>query len=135
MDVTISHTFVFVSDQDRALAFYTDILGFQLKSQVPLGPDKQWISVVPPKQIDIEIVLLKPFEGTVFNAEQAALISKIVDQGILGWLILRTEDLDQLYEDLLAKDVEFILPPHQTPTGYAATFLDDSGNKLTLMEA
>jgi hypothetical protein len=62
MTLKLSHTFMIVDDQDKALAFYRDVLGLELKNDVPLG-DERWLTVASPEQPDVEIVLVTASMG------------------------------------------------------------------------
>ena len=77
MITNLTHTFIYVLNQDESLKFYTEVLGFDLKANFPLGPDKKWISVTPPKQSNLEIVLMKATEGPFFTKKN---ILKLFDK-------------------------------------------------------
>lgn len=135
MITKLSHTFIYVLNQDEALKFYTEILGFDLVSNIPLGPDKKWLSVSPPGQPELEIVLMKAMKGPFFNDEMAKEINQLVAKGILGWCVFESKDIYATYEELLSKGVEFIDPPTETPSGISANFKDNSGNWFSLKQS
>ena len=60
MITNLTHTFIYVLDQDKALKFYTETLGFDLKANFPLGPDKKWISVSPPTSVGVKLIVATP---------------------------------------------------------------------------
>lgn len=134
MITKLSHTFIYVLDQDKALSFYTEILGFDLVVNIPLGPDKKWISVSPPNQPELEIVLMKAMKGPFFTGEMAMEINQLVSKGILGWCVFECADIYATYEELLDKGVEFLDPPTETPSGISANFRDNSGNWFSLTQ-
>jgi catechol 2,3-dioxygenase-like lactoylglutathione lyase family enzyme len=135
MITKLTHTFVYVLNQEEALKFYTEILGFELIANVPLGPDKRWITVSPPGKSNIEIVLMKASVGPFFTKETAAEVNKLVSKGILGWCVFECPDIYAAYEELKSKGVEFISPPAETPSGVSANFKDNSGNWFSLTQS
>ena len=96
----LTHSFIYVLNQDEALTFYTEKLGFELKANFPLGPGKKWITVSPSNQPDIELVLMKAMEGPFFNAATAAEVNQLVAKGILGWCVFECTDIYATYEEL-----------------------------------
>ncbi|HMC01903.1 MAG TPA: VOC family protein, partial [Flavobacteriaceae bacterium] len=93
MITNLTHTFIYVLNQDEALKFYTEVLGFNLKANFPLGPDKKWISVTPPQQSNLEIVLMKATEGPFFTKDTADEVNQLVSKGILGWCVFQCTDI------------------------------------------
>ena len=134
MITSLTHTFIYVLNQEEALKFYTEILGFELKANIPLGPGKKWISVVPPKQSNLEIILMKATEGPFFTKETADEVNQIVANGLLGWCVFQCIDIYATYEELKDKGVEFLNPPTETPAGISANFKDNSGNWFSLTQ-
>ena len=121
--------------RNEALKFYTKVLGFDLKANFPLGPDKKWITVSPPKQSSLEIVLMKATEGPFFTKDTAEEVNQFVGKGILGWCVFQCTDIYATYEELKSKGVEFLNPPMETPAGTSANFIDNSGNWFSLTQA
>jgi predicted enzyme related to lactoylglutathione lyase len=134
MITNLTHTFVYVLDQDKALKFYTEVLGFELRANIPLGPGKKWISVAPAKQKNPEIVLMKAIEGPFFTKDTAEEVNQLVRKGILGWCVFQCTDIYATYEELKSKGVEFPDPPAETPAGISANFKDNSGNWFSLTQ-
>ena len=134
MITNLSHTFIYVLNQEDALKFYTEILGFDLKANFPLGSDKKWISVSPPRQSNLEIVLMKATEGPFFTKDNAREVNQLVNKGILGWCVFQCTDIYATYEELKSKGVVFLNPPMETPAGISANFKDNSGNWFSLTQ-
>ena len=132
MIVKLTHATVYVLDQDRARAFYTDKLGFEVRDDARMG-DFRWLTVGPKTQPDVRIILM-PVKGPTTSAEAAAALRVAVESGALGGGVLECEDIHSTYEDLRARGVEFPSPPKQMPYGLAAVFKDDSGNYFSLSE-
>src|SRR4051812_47017061 len=104
----VSHMFIPCRDQDEARDWYVDVLGFELKEDVPLGEDFRWLSVVMPGQ-ELEVVLMPPSAGKEPAVAQRA--EELVALG--GWSggIMQTDDCRADYERLRAKGVEFTEEP------------------------
>jgi catechol 2,3-dioxygenase-like lactoylglutathione lyase family enzyme len=118
-----------VEDQARALAFYTDILGFELKHDVPLGDDR-WLTVVSPEGPESVELLLEPVNNPAVPAREFQ--RPLFDAGI-PWTTFAVDDIRQEYERLTALGVTFTAPP--TPMGdvTTATFDDTCGNLIMLV--
>jgi catechol 2,3-dioxygenase-like lactoylglutathione lyase family enzyme len=122
----IKLTSVMVSDQDKALAFYTEILGFIKKTEIPMGQFK-WLTVVSPEgPSDIEL-LLEPNENPAAKVYQKALF----DAGI-PLTIFFVDDIQKEYDRMKALGVVFRAPPAAGPGGAGATFEDSCGNLIRL---
>ncbi len=119
---------VFVSDQEKALRFYTDVLGFVKKQDVRNG-DYRWLTVVSPEGHDDVELLLEP------NAHPAAqqFQKAIHDQGISA-TVLFTKDVPGDYERLRAKGVRFTSEPNVAAWGANVMFDDTVGNLINLVQ-
>lgn len=117
---------VFVSDQQRAKKFYTEKLGFELKTEQPLYPGAAnlWISVLP-KGSETEIILYLPDENWQHYKQ-------VVGQSQA--ITLDVSDMDALCADLKAKGVTFASEPDKQPWGTFATILDSENNRILLVE-
>ena len=127
----VSHVPLLVGDQQEALAWYTEKLGFEVRAHQPFpgSPENLWITVAPPGQTDIEILLQPPEWGTEGDAEsRAQLIGKAPG------FVLETTDCRQDYEELSARGVHFVDPPMEMPWGISALFVDLYGYVHTLVE-
>jgi uncharacterized glyoxalase superfamily protein PhnB len=134
--MTIANTQLWVHDQDEALAFYTQKLGFEVRSDVTLAElgNFRWLSVGPAGQEDVAIVLM-PIPGPpVMDAETAEQVKVLMAKGFAGTVFLATEDCRASYEELSARGVEFVEPPEDRPYGIDSGFRDPSGNHLRLTQ-
>ena len=129
----MSHATVWVLDQDRALAFYTEKLGFEVTADADMGGGARWLAVSNPKQPDLNLVLAPP-APPMLSEEDAKVVSALVAKGSLGAGVMRTDDVHATYEELKAKGVEFIQEPAERPYGVEALFRDDSGNWFSLTQ-
>ena len=126
MSIRIHLTSVFVDDQAKALEFYTGMLGFQLKHDVPLG-EFRWLTVVSPEAPDGVELLLEPDDNPVAKAYTAGL----AEQGIPAASFM-VDDVDAVYADLVEKGVTFVQPPTAAGPVRMATLDDTCGNLIQL---
>ena len=128
----LAHTNVFVLDQDRAKAFYTETLGFELRNDAVLDGFR-WLTVGPKNQPDLNILLAYP-SPPMFSAEDAETVRSLVAKGSLGGGVFETKDCHAAYRELSAKGVTFLQEPVERPYGVEALFRDDSGNWFSLTQ-
>lgn len=128
-----SHSTVYVTDQDRAKAFYTEKLGLEVREDARMG-NFRWLAVGPKTQPDHCIVLMLIGSGPMMTPEQTEALRKLVTAGALGGGVLATDDCKRDYEELKAKGVEFAREPKEMPYGIEAVFKDDSGNFYSLTQ-
>ena len=123
---TINLASIHVDDQAKALAFYTDVLGFQLKNDVPLG-EHRWLTVVSPEHPDGVELLLEPDDHPAAKAYMQALVADGIPATSFA-----VPDVQAAYEELRSRGVRFVQPP--TPMGPVTTaVLDDTcGNLVQL---
>ena len=122
----LGHVNVFVLDQDRAKAFYTETLGFELRNDATLDGFR-WLTVGPKDQPDLNILLAYP-APPMFSPEDAETVRAMVAKGSFGGGVFETADCQQAFEELSAKGVTFLQEPAERPYGVEALFRDDSGN-------
>ena len=134
--IRISTAQVWVHDQDEALAFYTDKLGMEVRSDVTLPEmgDFRWLTVGPDDQPDVSIVLMAIPGPPVIDEESATQIRDLMAKGFAGTVFLSTDDCKQAYDELRARGVEFVEPPEARPYGIDAGFRDPSGNSFRLTQ-
>lgn len=114
----VSTVTIAVTDQDEALQWYTEKLGFEKKMDVR-SPGFRWLTVAPPQQVDVEFLLASWFPDHV---------------GRNATCILSTRDCQGGYEELKEKGVEFSQAPALRPWGIEAVFADLYGNKYALVQ-
>jgi predicted enzyme related to lactoylglutathione lyase len=128
MELTVTHCFLAVHDQDAALAFYRETLGLEVRNDVEFGP-MRWLTVGPASQPDLEIGLLLPGgPGSTPTDIEAAI--EVTRKGIMPGLIFAVPDVDATFEDLQRKGVEVYQEPIDQPYGRDCAFADPSGNHL-----
>ncbi len=132
---SISHVGVWVHDQDVAKQFYTEKLGFEVRedSTLPGFDNYRWLTVGPPSQPDVRIILSSPGPPAV-DAETAELLLELVARGALGPGILRTDDCRKTCAELEARGVELSQQPDERFYGIDAAFRDPSGNEWRIVQ-
>jgi len=129
----LSHVSIFVLDQDRAVSFYTQKLGLQIRSDSKMG-DFRWVTVAPKNQPDMELVLLPIVPGPMLDAADAKQFRELVSKGVFCPGVFETDDVRADYEELKKKGVEFKSPPTERHYGIEAVVKDDSGNWFSLTQ-
>ena len=127
-----THSTVWVLDQDAALHFYTEMLGFEARTDVTMDTFR-WLTVGPPGQPDFELILAVP-GPPMLDPESAEHIRAMVAKGALGAGVFATDDCRRSYEEMKARGVEFLTEPAERSYGIEATFRDNSGNWFSLMQ-
>jgi catechol 2,3-dioxygenase-like lactoylglutathione lyase family enzyme len=130
----MSHVSIYVLDQDSAYDFYVNKLGFRVHTDAPMGPDSRWLTVTPPDQPGMEIILMAVKPGMGFTEETAKKMRELVSAGTFGFGVFETVNIQATYEELKAKGVEFTKAPTKEFYGTEALFKDDSGNWFSLGE-
>jgi catechol 2,3-dioxygenase-like lactoylglutathione lyase family enzyme len=134
MDVTISASFLPHTDPDASLAFYRDVLGFEVRNDV--GRDTmRWITVGPPGQPDTSIVLHPPAVDPGITAEERRTVAEMMAKGTYGIVILATRELDATFERLQGRDIEVVQEPIEQPYGIRdCAIRDPAGNLIRINE-
>lgn len=132
MITKMNHTIIFVLDQDSAHDFYVNKLGFEVRTDAPMGPDMRWLTVSPKSQPELEIILAPAKESMMFNKEKADKLRNLIKEGTFGFGVFECDDIYATYEELKAKGVEFSKAPKEEFYGIEALFKDDSGNWFSL---
>jgi catechol 2,3-dioxygenase-like lactoylglutathione lyase family enzyme len=135
----MSHVGMYVLDQDSAKAFYTEKLGFEVRNDVVMGEGFEgagaglrWLTVSPPGQPDVEIILADC--GMGHDPATADEMRALVAKGAMGTGVMATDDCQKTFEELSARGVAFLQEPAQRPYGIEAVFRDDSGNWFSLTQ-
>jgi uncharacterized glyoxalase superfamily protein PhnB len=132
----IANTQLWVHDQDEALAFYTQKLGFEVRSDVtmPEMGNFRWLTVGPAGQDEFAIVLMAIPGAPVMDDESAEQLRTVMSKGFAGTVFLTTDDVHASYEELRGRGVEFSEEPEERPYGIDSGFHDPSGNSLRLTQ-
>jgi catechol 2,3-dioxygenase-like lactoylglutathione lyase family enzyme len=130
----LSHTTIYVLDQDAAYDFYINKLGFEVRTDAPMGNGFRWLTVGPKGQPDLEIALMPTTPGPMFDQETSDMLRALIKKGAIGSGVLETADVRKTYEELTARGVEFSQPPVERFYGIEALFKDNSGNWFSLTQ-
>ncbi len=131
MTITVSHTFITVHDQDIALAFYRDVIGLEVRADVPFE-DFRWLTVGAPGQEGVEVVLEVPEMG---RGEAAPEIREMMAKGNLAGAMFQVDDLDVTFERVRASGAEITQEPTDMFYGVRdCGFRDPSGNHLRISQ-
>ena len=131
--ISVTHSSIFVLDQDEALDFYVGKLGFEVNTDVDMG-FMRWLTINAPGQPDREILLEVPGPPAMDEAT-AAQVRELVTKGATGLAIgMRTEDVRKTYEELKAKGVEFYDEPTEHFYGIDCGLRDPFGNQMRLVQ-
>jgi len=125
-----------VHDQDEALEFYTKKLGMEVRADVTMPElgNFRWLTVAPPGQDDVAIVLMAIPGSPVMDAQTAEEVRALMAKGFAGTVFLTTDDCQASYEELKARGVEFVETPEERPYGIDSGFRDPSGNSFRLTQ-
>lgn len=126
---------LWVHDQDEALTFYTEKVGFEVRHDVTLGDmgDFRWLTVGTPGE-NFELVLMAIPGEPVMDPQTADEVRKLMAKGFAGTLFLSTDDCRAAFKELSGRGVVFNEEPHDTPYGVDAGFRDPSGNSVRLTQ-
>jgi predicted enzyme related to lactoylglutathione lyase len=134
--IRIGNAQLWVHDQDAALAFYTQKLGFEIRADITVAEmgNFRWLAVGPAGQHDVAVVLMAIPGPPVMDAETSEQVRNLMAKGFAGTIFLTTDDCQRSYEQLQARGVEFLEQPEERPYGIDAAFRDPSGNHIRLTQ-
>ena len=134
--IKISTTQLWVHDQDEALRFYTEKVGWEVRSDVtvPEMGNFRWLTVGPAGQPDIAVVLMAIPGQPVMDSETAGQVRELMGKGFAGTIFLTTDDVHASFRELKGRGVEFVDEPFEKPYGIDSSFRDPSGNNLRLTQ-
>jgi catechol 2,3-dioxygenase-like lactoylglutathione lyase family enzyme len=134
MDITIHATFLPHDDPDASLAFFRDVLGFEVRNQVEYG-GMHWNTVGPANQPDTAIVLHPPGVGPGVTDDERRIIAEMMAKGTYGGINLATKDLDGVFARLQASDADVVQEPTDQPYGVRdCAFRDPAGNMIRIQQ-
>ena len=135
MNLTVSHTFITVSDQDQALQFYRDVIGLKVVNDVAFD-GLRWLALTPPAQPGVEIVLQVPEQYPDISPADRDAMAALVAKGLLAGVIFATDDCDATFEQLRAAGAEVMQEPIDQHYGVRdCAFRDPAGNMLRFSQS
>ena len=133
-ETRVGHIHLKVSDLNRAVAFYRDVLGFEVRTDVGTGT-MRWITVGPVDQPGTSILLAPPAADPGVTEDERRTIAEMMAKGTYGWILLATKDLDGTFEKVQANDAEVVQEPTEQPYGVRdCAFRDPAGNMVRIQE-
>ncbi|MFD7397485.1 VOC family protein [Streptomyces virginiae] len=134
MDISIHMSTLPQTDPDAAVAFYRDVLGFEVRSDVGQGK-MRWITVGPADQPGTSILLAPPAVDPGVTEAERRTIAEMMAKGTYGWILLATKNLDSTFEKIQACDAEVVQEPTEQPYGVRdCAFRDPAGNLIRIQE-
>lgn len=133
MVTKVSHVTLYVDDQEKAYEVYVHKLGFRVTNDTTLEGGLRWLTVSPPGQPELEILLAEPKEPMII-AEMVPHFRALLARNAIGGAVLECDDCRATYEDLKAKGIAFTKPPTEEFYGIEALFTDGCGNWFSLTE-
>lgn len=135
MITRLSHTSLFVIDQDKAYDFYVKKLGFNVHTDATMDNGFRWLTVTAPNAPDHEIVLFpasNQMNGLDEDAQKA--LKLLLDKGVMGAGVLETNDCRATYEELKGKGVQFKSEPKEQFYGIECIVTDGCGNWFSMTQ-
>jgi uncharacterized glyoxalase superfamily protein PhnB len=134
MDITIHQTFLPHDDPDASLAFYRDLLGFEVRNDVEYG-GMHWITVGPTNQPGTSIVLHPPAADPGITDDERRMITEMMAKGTYASINLATGDLDDTFEQLQAGGADIVQEPTEQPWGIRdCAVRDPAGSMIRIFE-
>ena len=135
MVTKLSHTSIYVNDQDKAYDFYVNKLGFKVNTDAKMENGFRWLTVNPPEQPDLEVVLF-PATSDVngFDQDVRDAMKLLLDKGVMGAGVLETPDVMATYQELKAKGVQFKSEPKEQFYGVECIVTDGCGNWFSMTQ-
>ena len=135
MNQHLSYIALWVRDQDEAVAFYTQKLGFEVRDDTTLPElgNYRWVTVGPPEKPDFAIALNVP--GPPFDADKVEAIKTLMAAGMLTGMFFATDDIQASHEQLKSRGVAIEQEPTQMPYGTEIVLRDPSGNSIRYVQA
>ncbi|WP_343629764.1 VOC family protein [Roseateles sp.] len=134
MSITIHSTFLPHTDAEVSLAFYRDVLDFEVRKDVAFGGNR-WITIGPKGKPDTSIVLFPPNATPGVTDEEKRTIAEMMAKGTFAMLLLGSQDLDATFQRLQAGDAEIVQEPTDQPYGVRDMGVrDPAGNMLRIQQ-
>ncbi|MEU5870378.1 VOC family protein [Glycomyces sp. NPDC047010] len=130
MSINLSQCFIAVDDHDKAIAFYRDVLGMEVRNDVGFE-GMRWVTVGSPDQPDVNIVLEPPLADPNASQTDRATMNELLAKGLLRGVIFETDDVDATFERISAAGADVLQEPMDQPYGVRdCAFRDPAGNML-----
>jgi catechol 2,3-dioxygenase-like lactoylglutathione lyase family enzyme len=135
MEIKLSHTFLAVDDPDKALAFYRDLLGLEVRNDVAYG-GMRWITVGAASQPEVDIVLEPPAVNPNMTAEDRRVVADLMAKGVFARVVFWSDDVDATFDTLQSAGADVVQEPTDQPYGVRdCAFRDPAGNEVRFNQA
>ncbi len=132
MDVKLNNCFLSVDDHEKAIAFYRDALGFEVRGDVS-AYGMRWVTLGSPSQPDVSVVLEPPAADPGISSSDREALGDLLAKGLLGRLVLTTADVDGVFDHVQATGAEVVQEPMDQPYGVRdCAFRDPAGNLIRI---
>jgi predicted enzyme related to lactoylglutathione lyase len=130
MGIRLSHTFLAVDDPDKAIVFYRDVLGLEIRNDVSYG-ELRWVTVGSAAQPDVDIVLEPPTANPNMSADDRGVVLDLMAKGLYGRVVFWTDDCDETFERISQAGADVVQEPIDQPFGVRdCAFRDPAGNEI-----
>lgn len=134
MDLTIHASFLPHSDPDESVAFYRDVLGFEVRKDVGFN-GMRWITVGPAAQPGTSVVLYPPSADPGVTEAERQTVAEMMAKGTYAVILLATSDVDGTFDQVQAHDAEVVQEPTDQPYGVRdCAFRDPAGNLIRIQQ-
>lgn len=134
MVTRMSHVSLFVNDQNKAYDFYVNKLGFKVNTDVTMDNGMRWLTLNPPEQPDLEVVLMDANSPMYNDEEVSKALKLLLEKGVMGAGVMYTPDCRATYEELKSKGVVFKNEPKEQFYGIEAIITDGVGNWFSMTQ-
>jgi catechol 2,3-dioxygenase-like lactoylglutathione lyase family enzyme len=134
MITKMSHVSLFVNDQEKAFDFYVNKLGFKVHTDVKMDNGMRWLTLNPPEQPDLEVVLMDANSPMYNDEEVSKALKLLLEKGVMGAGVMYTPDCRATYEELRSKGVVFKNEPKEQFYGIEAIITDGVGNWFSMTQ-
>jgi predicted enzyme related to lactoylglutathione lyase len=135
MDIKLSHTFLAVDDHDKAVEFYRDVLGLEVRNEVTYGK-MRWVTIGSPSQPEVDIVLEPPAVNPNMSPEDRSAVADLMAKGVYGRIVFWTDSCDSTFEHIQAAGADVVQEPIDQPYGIRdCAFRDPAGNEVRFTQA
>jgi predicted enzyme related to lactoylglutathione lyase len=134
MNIKLAHTFLAVDDHDKAVEFYRDVLGFEVRADVGYET-MRWVTVGAPSQPEVDIVLTPPGVTPGMSPEDRKAVSDMMAKGVYGGVVFWTDNCDETFDKIAASGADVLQEPMDQPYGVRdCAFRDPAGNQVRFTE-
>lgn len=134
MDVKLLNCFLAVDDHEKAIAFYRDALGFEVRNDVS-AYGMRWVTIGPPSQAEVSIVLEPPAADPGISDADREAIRDLLAKGLLRGLNFSTANLDATFDHVQATGAEVVQEPMDQSYGRDCAFRDPAGNEIRIIQS